>query len=276
MTSIERTAYPRFKRLITAHELHLFFSPTRDEIRWAADATDGDEHLLALLLMLKSYQRMGCFPALEDVPEQVVEFVRRQVELPEGMLPLYRAERTAKHHRGLVRKKAGVKYDQGEARRIVERSIRREAAAKNRPADLINIALEKIVEAGLELPGFSTFDKMASKIRTEVNASIRESIHDRMSPVQAELLRLLEERDSDGTTLFNRLKKPAKGPTWSHWALWGVSGRASGRSGELSGPWPGHPGQGLLTGWCPASGSRWSPGPARPCGSPRQPSSLLT
>ncbi|WP_406486631.1 Tn3 family transposase [Streptomyces sp. NBC_01563] len=167
MTSIERTAYPRFKRLITAHELYLFFSPTRDELQWAADATDGDEHLLALLLMLKSYQRMGCFPALEDVPEQVVEFVRRQVELPEGTLPLYRAERTAKHHRGLVRKKVGVKYDQGEARRIAERSIRKEAAAKNRPADLINIALEKVVEAGLELPGFSTFDKMASEIRTE-------------------------------------------------------------------------------------------------------------
>ncbi|MFI1569142.1 Tn3 family transposase [Streptomyces sp. NPDC020490] len=215
MTSIERTAYPRFKRLITAHELHLFFSPTRDELEWAAGATDGDEHLLAL--MLKSYQRMGCFPALEDVPEQVVEFVRRQVELPEGTLPVYRAERTAKHHRGLVRKRVGVAYDQAEARRVAETAIRKEAAAKNRPADLINIALEKVVEAGLELPGFSTFDKMASKIRTEVNASICEGIHDRMSPLQrAEALRLLEERDADGTTLFNRLKKPAKGPSWSH------------------------------------------------------------
>ncbi|MFG3248610.1 Tn3 family transposase [Streptomyces sp. NPDC048187] len=59
VTSIERTAYPRFKRLITAHELHMFFSPTRDELEWAAEATDGDGHLLALLLMLKSYQRMG-------------------------------------------------------------------------------------------------------------------------------------------------------------------------------------------------------------------------
>ncbi|MEU7378799.1 DUF4158 domain-containing protein [Streptomyces sp. NPDC042207] len=140
--------------------MHLFFSPTRDELEWAAGATDGDEHLLALLLMLKSYQRMGCFPALEDVPEQVVEFVRRQVELPEGTLPVYRAERTAKHHRGLVRKRVGVAYDQAEARRIAEQAIRKEAAAKNRPADLINIALEKVVEAGLELPGFSTFDKM--------------------------------------------------------------------------------------------------------------------
>ncbi|WP_225077119.1 MULTISPECIES: DUF4158 domain-containing protein [unclassified Streptomyces] len=94
MTSIERTAYPRFKRLITAHELYLFSSLTRDELEWAAGATDSEEHLLALLLMLKSYQRMRCFPALEDVPEQVVEFVRRQVELPEGTLPVYRAART--------------------------------------------------------------------------------------------------------------------------------------------------------------------------------------
>ncbi|MER7236267.1 DUF4158 domain-containing protein [Streptomyces olivaceus] len=217
VTSIERTAYPRFKRLITAHELHLFFSPTRDELQWASDATDGDEHLLALLLMLKSYQRMGCFPKLEDVPDMVVDFVRRLVELPEDTLPVYQAEKTAKNHRGLVRKRVGVLYDQAEARRIVEQSIRKEAAAKNRPADLINIALEKVVEAGLELPAFSTFDAMASKIRREVNTAICDGVHDRISPAErAGLARLLEDRDGDGTTLFNRLKKPAQGPSWSH------------------------------------------------------------
>jgi hypothetical protein len=47
---------------------------------------DSDEHLLALLLTLKSYQRMGCFPKVEDIPEAVAEFVRRAVELPEGTL----------------------------------------------------------------------------------------------------------------------------------------------------------------------------------------------
>lgn len=64
----------------------------------------------------------------------VVGFVRRAVELPEGTLPAYRAERTAKHHRGLVRKRVGVTYDQAKARGIVEQSIRKEAEAKNRPA----------------------------------------------------------------------------------------------------------------------------------------------
>ncbi|WP_314250103.1 hypothetical protein [Streptomyces sp. DSM 40907] len=79
---------------------------------------------------------------------------------------------TAERQRTEVFRREGATYDQARARRIVEESVRREAAAKNRPADLINIALEKVVEAGLELRAFSTFEAMASKICGEVNASI--------------------------------------------------------------------------------------------------------
>ena len=89
MTSIERTAYPRFKRLITVRELHLFFSPGREEAQWVAERADSNEHQLALLLILKSYKRMGCFPKREEIPDMVVDFVRRAVDLPEGTLPLY-------------------------------------------------------------------------------------------------------------------------------------------------------------------------------------------
>ncbi|MFI1645783.1 DUF4158 domain-containing protein [Streptomyces avidinii] len=84
MTSIERTAYPRFKRLVSAHELHLFFAPTREEAAWAAERMDADGDQLALLLALKSYQQMGRFPRPEEYPEAVVDFVRRAVELPEA------------------------------------------------------------------------------------------------------------------------------------------------------------------------------------------------
>jgi hypothetical protein len=44
MTSIERTAYPRFKRLIKARELHVFFTPSEEERAWAEEVTDSDEH----------------------------------------------------------------------------------------------------------------------------------------------------------------------------------------------------------------------------------------
>ena len=49
VTSIERTAYPQFKRLTTARVLHVFFSPTEDEVAWARERTESPESLLALV-----------------------------------------------------------------------------------------------------------------------------------------------------------------------------------------------------------------------------------
>ena len=39
MTSIDRTAYPRFKRMITTRELADSFTPSSEEIEWAGDMT---------------------------------------------------------------------------------------------------------------------------------------------------------------------------------------------------------------------------------------------
>ncbi|WP_228386830.1 DUF4158 domain-containing protein [Streptomyces katsurahamanus] len=217
VTSIERTAYPRFKRLITAHELHLFFAPTREEAAWAAERMDSDGHQLALLLALKSYQRMGWIPKPDEYPEMVVDFVRRAVEMPEGTVPLWATGRTAERQRTEVRRWLGATYDQAAARRIAggvdpERGHGEEPSGR---PDQHRAGEGR--GAGLELATFSTLDAMASTIRKEVNAAICAGIHDRMNAVQrAGLLRLLEERDEDGTTQYNRVKKQAQAPSWSH------------------------------------------------------------
>jgi hypothetical protein len=46
ITSIERTAYPRFKRFLSARELHVFYTPQPEEIAWARGQVRSDEHLL--------------------------------------------------------------------------------------------------------------------------------------------------------------------------------------------------------------------------------------
>ena len=43
MASIERTAYPRFRRLVTAREL-AGLSPTEDELAWARERTRTATH----------------------------------------------------------------------------------------------------------------------------------------------------------------------------------------------------------------------------------------
>ncbi|WP_246102575.1 DUF4158 domain-containing protein [Streptomyces piniterrae] len=115
VTSIERTAYPRFKQLISAYELHLFFAPSREEAAWAAESTHSEGHQLALLPALKSYQRMGRFPKPEEYPAAVVDFVLRAVELPEGTVLPTLADKTAKNHRSLVRRHLDARYEPGRA-----------------------------------------------------------------------------------------------------------------------------------------------------------------
>lgn len=67
MTSIERTAYPRFNRAVPVRELHEAFTPAAGEIAWAREQTRTPEHLLALVVLLKSCHRLGYFPVLAEV-----------------------------------------------------------------------------------------------------------------------------------------------------------------------------------------------------------------
>jgi len=48
VASVERTAYPRFRRLVTARELAVL-RPTDDQLTWARAHAHSDEHLLALV-----------------------------------------------------------------------------------------------------------------------------------------------------------------------------------------------------------------------------------
>ena len=62
MTSIERTAYPRFGRVMTARELDAL-SPLPEEIEWARERSRAEEHLLGLVVALKCFQRLGLLPS---------------------------------------------------------------------------------------------------------------------------------------------------------------------------------------------------------------------
>jgi TnpA family transposase len=214
MASIERTAYPRFRRLVTARELALL-SPTGDEVAWASSRARSDQHLLALVLALRCFQRLGYFPRPVDVPVMVVEHVRRGLELPKGT-PAFIGAETGKWQRRLVRERLGVVHDPQRARAVATAAIRSAAQAKNNPPDLINVALEMLVKESLELPAFSTLDEIASRIRREVNTAMFERIADRIGlPDRVGLEALLEAVGPSAKTPYNRLKQPAGKASWS-------------------------------------------------------------
>ncbi|WP_304412560.1 DUF4158 domain-containing protein [Micromonospora sp. CNB394] len=214
MASIERTAYPRLKPAVSVRELHEAFTPTADEIGWARERTRSARHLLALVVLLKTYHRLGYFADLFEMPLPIVEHIRGVLELKPDVDAEHDSERTLRHHRGLVRQRLGITADPGRAREVAEQAIRAAALTKDNPADLINVALEELVRARLELPGYTTLDELAASVRTAVNTAEYAGIDARMSRAQVAVVDAMlvvdpVTRRSD----FDRLKTPAPAAT---------------------------------------------------------------
>src|SRR5450755_2989312 len=79
-----------------------------------------------------------------------------------------------------------------------------------------HVALELLVKDSLELPGFSTLDRMAAAIRAEVNAALFETITGRMTPLEVRRLGgLLEVAGPSRKSPFDGLKRAAGRASWS-------------------------------------------------------------
>jgi len=207
--SIDRTAYPRFGRVVSAVELAEVFTPTVDKEGWARERTVDAQHRLVLMVWLKCYQRLGYFPKLAEVPQLVVAHVRDALGRGGDVVAAQEGERTAKRHRQWVRERLGVIYESARVRAVAEAAIRMAVVSKDNPADLINGALEELVRARCELPGYSTLDAMAT-IRAEVNIELFARVTARIDlAARAGLARLLLVDPVTRRSEFDALKAPA-------------------------------------------------------------------
>ncbi|MBE1582750.1 DUF4158 domain-containing protein [Nonomuraea angiospora] len=145
----------------------------------------------------------------------VVEHVRRCLEVGEDVAPVYASPRTAESHRVLVRRREGVACAPGKARKIAAKALTRAAWVKNHPPDLINVALERLTQAQLELPAFSTLDTMESTIRGQVNGQIFQTIWRRLGAEGRARIEALLVVGPGGKSDLDRLKKPARRASWS-------------------------------------------------------------
>jgi hypothetical protein len=176
VASVERTAYPRFKRLVSDRELAEFFTATAEDVEWARRRARTPGHVFALVVMLKACGRLGYFPKLETVPKPSVEHVRAQLCLPGDVVLCHDAPRTAERDRAWIRERLGLLHEPERARKAAAAAMESAVLVKSHPADLINVALEELVRLGLELPGFSTLDRMAATtVRGWTGRSVRTS-----------------------------------------------------------------------------------------------------
>ncbi|WP_296898799.1 DUF4158 domain-containing protein, partial [Thiohalocapsa sp.] len=184
MASIERTAYPRFPRQLSDQELDVRLGPTIEETELTLSESQGDEARLTFLVMLKSRQQLGYFPLLDEVPEQVIVFLRTVLNLSAstGLIDGRAKSHTLSRSRNALRAHLSVRRygDGGEA--VIDPVIRAATLTMSDPADLINLAIETLVKAHVELPAFSALDRVFGHLRQKVHAALYHSITTGLTP----------------------------------------------------------------------------------------------
>jgi hypothetical protein len=216
MASIERTAYPRLKKRFANPELDEYYTPTPEEIYFVKNHAKGDEPQLHLLVLLKTFQKLGYFPAIEAVPPELVNHLISALGLHSSALPLV-SKNTVTKHQTAIRSFLKVKVFDRKGRKILTRAVLIAAKTMDNPADLINVAVEELLKERFELPAFSTLDNRVQKLRSRVNGRLFTRIANRLSVDELSTLDglLVSDRKTFRSS-FNRLKELPKRPTLSH------------------------------------------------------------
>jgi hypothetical protein len=219
MASIDRTAYPQFSLQLSDHELDARFGPTGEETELTFRESRGDAARLTFLVMLKSRQQLGHFPLLDEVPEQIVAFLRTALNIPAStdLIDGRVKSHTLSRDRGPIRACLGVRRygDGGEA--VVNRAIRAAALTMSDPADLINLAIETLIKANAELPAFSALDRVVGHLRQEVHAVLYHSITAGLTQEKcAALDMLLEVPPGESVSPMARFKESSGPATLQH------------------------------------------------------------
>lgn len=223
MASIERTAYPRLNQRLSDEELRTHYELTDGEQRFVSANAHGDRQRLTLAVMLKIRQRLGYFPSLRAVPHQIVEDLARQLGFPDRirLLDTPHLRTTWHRYRRAIQDFLGSQPYGPEHRPRVERAILKAAETMSDPADLINVAVEELTKAGIELPAFSTLARLASNLRQQVHEALYARITRALTAAQkGRLDELLTVPAGRQVTGFHLLKKTPGPPTLNHIREW--------------------------------------------------------
>jgi len=219
MASIERTAYPRFKAALTAYELEELYGPTEEDLDFVRQRADDPILQLTLLARLKCHQHLGYLPDLHDIPDPVRIYLCQQLRLPADTPWSPETKISRYRHRLAIRSYLQVSsYSHGGEQAVID-EIEQAAYTMSDPADLINVAIERLIEQRFELPAYSTLDRLVGRVRHQVHQYLYDQITGALTPNDIGRLEGLLSVHH-GRTAFSRIKAPPRGFSLQHMRQW--------------------------------------------------------
>ncbi len=217
MPTLADTAYPRLRVSPDGAELSDAFTPTPDELAFAVKRTRQPGPRLALLVMLKTFQRLGHFAQPDDVPPIIVAHIAAATALGDAVAE-FDAYGTASSYRSrlmtLVRDYVGVAAYGPPARKAATVAAIEVSRGRDDLADIVNAAIEELARRRFELPAFSTLLKIARTARALVNRGYHRQAAGAMTPETRErLLTLLAVPNDQPRSAWDVVKSEPERPS---------------------------------------------------------------
>ena len=214
MTAIDRTAYPCPGAWLSREELDSRYDLTEVDLTFVRANARGDIGRLLLAVLLKTRQDLGCFPVPSEVHAGIVAHVAARLGLAAPHLQSADVHWPSKLYRyhAAVRTHLGVTPYGETAERLLSSTVLDAAETMSDPADLINRAIEALHSMAVDLPGFSTLDRLVSRLRADIHERMFSRVAANLAHDDAARLdTMLVKPPGSLTTAFNRLKQ-APGP----------------------------------------------------------------
>lgn len=224
MTSLERTAYPHISanKIISQKTLDTSYVLTAEELDHINKNIRGNRMRFNFAIQLKSFQNLGYFVDIEEIPRVIAEYLKKQMKLPHNLSPLYDYSPTSSRHRMSIRKYLkmtpwGLKGNDS-AQRVAMQIAYKASQTMNNPADIINVVIEDLVAKHFELPAFNTLDRLVRHVRSKVNQGIFQNVtnHLKTNNLLETLDKLLLVEKEETYSAYQRLKELPKAPTLTH------------------------------------------------------------
>jgi TnpA family transposase len=223
LPTLQETAYPRLRTVVTPHALAVIYTPNPEELALAAQATRGKGALLGFLVLLKTFQRLGYFVPLHQVPAAIVEQIAASSGTTDAVaeLPRYDASGARFRHIPVIRRALQIQPYGKEARRALLLAMSEAARTKEELADLINVAIEELVRQKYELPVFDTLVRAARHTRAVLYRQFYQQVETALSVGEKTCLEALFVPASETRfTPWNTLKQEPGSPTLTQLKVW--------------------------------------------------------
>ena len=229
MTAIDRTVYPRPGVRLTREELGTRYSLSDTDLAFIRATARGDTGRMLLATLLKTRQDLGYFVAPGGVHADTAAYLASQMDLAVPPIPPDepRQTKTLYRYQAAVRTHLSVTTFAEAGEQLVTCTTLEAAETMSDPADLINRAMEVLHAAAIDLPAFSTLDRLVNRLRGEVHGRIYDRVAARLTiGHRAVLDSLLIKPPNSPTTAFSRFKQAPGAPRrprrsgsgWNGWS----------------------------------------------------------